>query len=63
MNSISGRSPKQNWTRVYTILGLKNCKLSIGTHLKFAINECINTNTFPDILKEAYETPIYKKGD
>ena len=42
---------------------LKDCKLSIGTHLQFAINECINANTFPEILKEAYVTPIYKKGD
>ena len=42
---------------------LKDCKLSIGTHLQFAINECINANTFPEILKEAYVTPIYIKGD
>ena len=34
------------------------CKLSIGTHLQFAINECINANTFPEILEEAYVTPI-----
>ena len=42
---------------------LKNCKLSIGTHLQFAINESISANAFPEILKEAYVTPIYKKGD
>ena len=42
---------------------MKDCKLSIGTHLQFAINKCINTNTFPDILNEAYVTPIYKKCD
>ena len=41
---------------------LKDCKFSIGTHLQFAINGCINTNTFPDILKEAYVFHIYK-GD
>ena len=35
---------------------LKDCKLSIGTHLQFAINECINANTFPEILKKAYVT-------
>ena len=40
----------------------KDCKLSFGTHLQFAINECINAN-IPEILKEAYVTPIYKKGD
>ena len=38
-------------------------KLSIGTYLQFAINECINANTVPDILKEAYVTRIYKRGD
>ena len=40
---------------------LKDCNLSIGTHLKFAINECINKNTFPDILKKTYAPFIYKK--
>ena len=42
---------------------MKDCKLTIGTHLKFAINKCINTDTLHDILKEAYVTPIYKKRD
>ena len=37
--------------------------MSIGTHLQFAINECISKNIFPDIFKKAYVTPIYKKGD
>ena len=37
--------------------------MSIGTHLQFAINECISKNIFPDVLKKAYITPIYKKGD
>ena len=38
--------------------------MSIGTHLQFAINECISKNVFfPDVLKKAYVTPIYKKGD
>ena len=40
---------------------LKCCKLSIGTHLQFAINGCISENFFPDVLKKAYVTPIYKK--
>ena len=31
---------------------LKNCKLSIGFQLQFAIDECLNTNTLPDILKK-----------
>ena len=42
---------------------LKDCKLSIKIHLQFAINECINANTLPEFLKEAYVTPIYNKGD
>ena len=42
---------------------IKSCKMSIGTHLQFVINECILQNIFPDALKKAYITPIYKKGD
>ena len=42
---------------------LKDSKLSIGTHLQFFVNECINKNTFPNILKTAHVTPVYKKGD
>ena len=42
---------------------LKDCKLSIENHLQFANNECIKTNTFPDILIEVYVIPIYKKSD
>ena len=42
---------------------IKCSKLAIGTHLQFAINECLKENVFPEILKEAYVTPIYKKGD
>ena len=45
------------------IWALKNCKLSIGFRLQFAIDECLNTNTLPDILKEANITPICKKCD
>ena len=37
--------------------------MSIGTDLQFAINECISKNVFPDVLKKAYVTPIYIKGD
>ena len=42
---------------------IKCCKMSIGTHLQFVINECILQNIFPDALKKAYITPIYKIGD
>ena len=37
--------------------------MSIGFRLQFAIDECLNTNTLPDILKEANITPICKKCD
>ena len=42
---------------------LKDSKLSIGTRLQFVANEFINKNTFPNILKTALVTPVYKKGD
>ena len=42
---------------------LNNCKLSIGFQLQFAIDECLSTNTLPEILKEANITPFYKKCD
>ena len=42
---------------------LKDCKLSIVTHLQFGNNECIKANTFPDILKDPYVIPIPRKGD
>ena len=46
-----------------TTWSFKCSKLSIGTHIQFAINECISKNVFPDVLKKAYLTPIYKKSD
>ena len=46
-----------------TTWSFKCSKMSIRTHLQFAINECISKNVFPDVLKKAYVTPIYKKGD
>ena len=45
-----------------TTWSFKCSKMSIGTHLQFAINECISKNIFPDVLKKAYVTPI-KKSD
>ena len=33
-----------------TIWSFKCTKISIGTHLQFAINECISKNVFPDVL-------------
>ena len=42
---------------------LKDSKLSIRSHLQFVVNECINKNTFPIILKTAHDTPVYEKGD
>ena len=42
---------------------LKDSKLSISTHLQFVVNECMNKNTFLNILKTAHVTPVYKKVD
>ena len=42
---------------------LKKCKMSIGFRLQFAIDECLNTNTLPDFVKEANITPLCKKFD
>ena len=54
---------KSAWAVYIPSWALTDCKVSIVTHLQFAINECINANTIPDILKEAYLILIYKKGD
>ena len=42
---------------------IKSCKLAIGVHLQFALNECIKEKIFPTKMKLAYVTPIFKKGD
>ena len=36
--------------------------MSIGTYLQFEINKCVSI-IFPDVLKQAYVTLIYKKSD
>ena len=47
----------------FSIRLIKSCKLAIGIHLQFALNECIKENVFPTKMKLAYVTPIFKKGD
>ena len=42
---------------------IKSCKLALGIHLQFALNECIKEKVFPTKMKLAYVTPIFKKGD
>ena len=42
---------------------IKSCKLALGVHLQFALNECIKKKVFPTKKKLAYVTPIIKKGD
>ena len=37
----------------------KFCKLAIGVHLKFALNECIKEKIFPTKIKLSYVTPIF----
>ena len=40
---------------------IKFCKLAIGIHLQFALNECIKEKIFPINMKLAYTTAIFKK--
>ena len=42
---------------------IKSCKLAIGVHLQFTLNECIKEKIFPTKMKLAYKTPTFKKGD
>ena len=42
---------------------IKAAKLPIGTHLQFVFNTCISQNVFPENLKLAFISPVYKKGD
>ena len=49
--------------REISIRLIMSCKLAIGVHLKFALNECIKEKIFPTKIKLAYVTPIFKKGD
>ena len=42
---------------------IKSCKLAIGVHLQFAINECTEEKNFPTKMKLANVTPNFKKGD
>ena len=39
---------------------IKSCKLAVGVHLQFALNECITEKVFPTKVKLAYVTPIFK---
>ena len=40
---------------------IKSCKLAIGIHLQFALNECIKEKIFPNKMTLAYVTPIFKE--
>ena len=42
---------------------IKSCKLAIGVHLHFDLNECIREKIFPTKMKLAYVTLIFKNGD
>ena len=42
---------------------IKSCKLAVGIHLLFALNECIKEKIFPTKMKLAYVIPVFKKGD
>ena len=42
---------------------IKDGKAIIVPHLTYVINECIKSNVFPDELKKANITPVFKKDD
>ena len=48
---------------VFNAWAIKAAKLPIGTHLQFVFNTCISQNVFPENLKLAFISPVYKKGD
>ena len=48
---------------VFNAWAIKAAKLPIGTHLQFVFNTCIIQNIFPENLKLAFISPVYKKGD
>ena len=45
-----------------SIRPINSCKLAIGVHLHFALNECIKEKMFPTKMKLAHVTPIFKKA-
>ena len=55
-NKPQGPSALPPWT-------LKDAVSVVNKQLCFIINECINNSTFPEILKTADVTPIFKKND
>ena len=48
---------------VFNAWAIKAAKLPIGTNLQFVFNTCISQNIFPEKLKVAFISPVYKKGD
>jgi len=45
------------------VLVLRNCRLVIAPWLAKLINECFVLGVFPDVLKIARVTPLFKSGD
>lgn len=64
MEIINNLKPKtsQGFDNISTIL-LQNLKNELCSPLTIVINQMIETGQFPDILKIAKVTPIYKKDD
>ena len=48
---------------VFNAWAIKAAKFAIGTHLQSVFNTCISQNIFPEKLKLAFISPVYKKGD
>ena len=42
---------------------VKAAKFAIRTHFQFVFNTYISQNVFPENLKLAFNSPVYKKGD
>ena len=48
---------------VFNAWAIKAAIFAIATHFQFVFNTCIRQNIFPEILKLAFISPVYKIGD
>ena len=60
IDSLDKKSPGPG---VFNAWAIKAAKFVIRTHLQFVFNTCISQNTFPENLKLAFISPVYKKGN
>ena len=57
-NLDNNKAPRPGYIHAWA---LKSGKNAIGTHLQIKFNNCIHEKVFPTILKDAHNTPIFKK--